>query len=135
MPRTEQRDGSRQRARSGQDTDEKIWAAETEGRAERRKGAEVDHGHPERRSASDRASEIAHCASDRALHRTAGRCATTRALSTGHGRTDLRSSERGVRREAQGSRYRFEPRSNSRFWPAGRPRGRARVNKCVLRSI
>ena len=58
MPRTEQRDGSRQRARSGQDTDEQIWAAETEGCAERRKGADADRGHAWR-SICGRASEIA----------------------------------------------------------------------------
>ena len=76
----------------------------------------------------ERAQDVAtsNCASDCAPCGEAGRRATTGALSTWYGRTDLESSETGLRREAQERRYRFEPASDSRPGPDGRTRGRAR---------
>ncbi len=73
----------------------------------------------ERRSTCDRASEVAQWASGHALHRTAGRRAPTRALRTGGDRADRSSWLDGVRREAQGSRCKFESGSNSRRRPDG----------------
>ena len=73
-----------------------------------------------------RGGGTSYCANKCAAHRAARRCAVTGPLSTGGGRTDLRSSGAGLRREAQERRYRFEPASDSCPGPpVERARGRA----------